>query len=72
MGGTLTSAATFHPVTVTEAAEQLGLSPRTLQEQIKRGRIKAVRHGPIWWITETEVERYRIESLGKPGRKAKT
>jgi excisionase family DNA binding protein len=57
-------------MTVTEAAASLGLSPRTLQEQIARGRIKAIRHGPIWWITEAEVERYRRESKGKPGRKA--
>lgn len=63
--------ATFTQVTVTEAAQALGLSPRTLQEQINRGRIKATRHGPIWWITESEVERYRRESLGKPGRKPK-
>lgn len=62
--------ATFPRMTVTEAAERLGLKPRTLQEQIARGRIKATRHGPIWWITEAEVERYRQESLGKPGRKA--
>jgi excisionase family DNA binding protein len=65
------ASATFRHVTVTEAAERLGLSPRTLQEQISRGRIKAVRHGPIWWITEAEVKRYRAESLGKPGRKAR-
>jgi excisionase family DNA binding protein len=64
------ASATFGRVTVTEAAERLGLRPRTLQEQIARGRIKAARHGPIWWITEAEVERYRRESLGKPGRKA--
>lgn len=64
--------ATFSSVTVTEAAERLGLSPRTLQEQIARGRMKATRHGPIWWITESEVERYRRESLGKPGRRQKT
>ena len=63
--------ATFPTVTVTEAAQALGLSPRTLQEQIARGRIKAVRHGPIWWITEAEVDRYRRESLGKPGRRHK-
>lgn len=56
-------------MTVTEAAEALGLTPRTLQEQIARGRIKAARHGPIWWITEAEVERYRAESLGRPGRR---
>lgn len=67
----MTSSATFPQVTVTEAAERLGLSSRTLQEQIKRGRIKAVRHGPIWWITEAEVERYRVDSLGKPGRRRK-
>ena len=62
------ASATFSTVTVTEAARALGLSPRTLQEQIARGRIKAVRHGPILGITEAEVERYRRESKGKPGR----
>jgi excisionase family DNA binding protein len=65
------TSATFPTVTVTEAAERLGVSPRTLQEQIKRGRLKAARHGPIWWITDAEVERYRRESVGKPGRKGK-
>ena len=64
--------ATFLSVTVTEAAERLNLSPRTLQEQIARGRLKATRHGPIWWITEAEVERYRRESKGKPGRRPKS
>jgi excisionase family DNA binding protein len=65
------TSATFPTVTVTEAAERLGVSPRTLQEQIKRGRLKATRHGPIWWITDSEVERYRRESVGKPGRRPK-
>lgn len=71
MTESIPTSATFPRMTVTEAAQRLSLSPRTLQEQIKRGRIKAVRHGPIWWITDGEVERYRRESLGKPGRRAK-
>lgn len=55
-------------LTVTEAASSLGLSRSTLLHQIKNGAIKATKVGPIWTITEREVERYRRESLGKRGR----
>ena len=55
-------------MTVTEAAAALGLWPATIRAQIKNGAIKATRIGPIWTITPREVERYRITSLGKPGR----
>ena len=55
-------------MTVTEAAESLGINRSTLLHQIKNGAIKATRVGPIWTITPREVERYRRESLGKRGR----
>lgn len=55
-------------LTVTEAAASLGVARSTLLHQIKNGAIKANRVGPLWVITEREVERYRAVSLGKRGR----
>lgn len=55
-------------LTVTEAAAALGLARSTLLKQIKNGAISARRVGPIYTVTEREVERYRRESLGKRGR----
>lgn len=60
-----------HPRTVTlkEAAERLAVTPDTLRQQINAGRLRAVKHGPIWWVTAAEVQRYESEQLGRPGRK---
>jgi excisionase family DNA binding protein len=55
-------------LTVTEAAASLGVNRSTLLHQIKNGAIKATKVGPIWVLTEREVERYRTVSLGKRGR----
>ena len=54
-------------MTLSEAAEALGLSRTTLDHQVKRGKLRAVKHGPIYWVTAAEVERYRRENLGKVG-----
>lgn len=57
-------------MTLGEAAALLELSPRTLRLQIQKGKLRAKKLGPrMWVVTEAEVERYRRESLGKPGRK---
>jgi excisionase family DNA binding protein len=56
------------PLTLIEAAGRLGLSPTTLRVQIRNGRLRAVKHGRDWWLTETEVERYRAASLGRRRR----
>ena len=58
-------------LTVTEAAASLGVSRSTLLHQIKNGALKATKVGPIWVVTEKEVERYRTTSLGKRGRSVK-
>jgi excisionase family DNA binding protein len=55
-------------ITLAEAAKRLGLSTSTLLTQVKRGRFKAERISTFYIVTEREVERYRAESLGKPGR----
>lgn len=52
-------------MTLQEAATILGLSKNTLQVQAKRGKLRAVKHGRDWWVTEAEVARYATEHKGK-------
>lgn len=51
-------------LTLAEAGDRLGLSPSTLRNQVKNGRLRATMIGKTWTVTEREVERYRRESLG--------
>jgi excisionase family DNA binding protein len=51
------------------AADELGLSPATLRQQIKGGRLLAIKLGREWLVTAEEVNRYRSHSLGRPGRR---
>lgn len=55
-------------MTLTEAAAQLGVTPDTLRQQIAAGKLKARKAGRDWTVTPREVERYRVESLGRVGR----
>jgi excisionase family DNA binding protein len=57
-------------VTVTEAAIELGVSPATIRGAIMRGSITAVQlHKRMNLIPRSEVERYRREHLGRPGKR---
>lgn len=58
-------------LTLTQAAERLGLSRHTLGTQTRKGVLSAWLMGGIFFVTATEVERYRREHLGKPGPKRK-
>jgi excisionase family DNA binding protein len=49
-------------LTLTEAAALLGVDPGTLRVQIHNGKLKARKVGPIWTVTEKEVERYAREN----------
>ena len=49
-------------LTLAEAARLLGVSPTTLRVQIRNGKLRARKVGPVWTVTEREVERYRRES----------
>jgi excisionase family DNA binding protein len=53
-------------LTVTEAAERLGLSRSTVLNQIRAGAIRSERIGRLWVISEDEVERYGREHRGRP------
>jgi hypothetical protein len=57
-------------LSLADAAEVLGISPATLRHQAAAGRLHGRVMGKTWITTVAEVERYRAESLGRPGRKA--
>ena len=49
-------------VTLAEAAQRLGIEHDTLRRQIRLGKLKARKLGPIWVVSEKEVERYAREN----------
>jgi excisionase family DNA binding protein len=55
-------------LTLTEAADQLGLAASTLRHQVQAGRLRARLVGKTYVVSGREVERYRREHLGRPGR----
>ncbi len=55
-------------LTLSEAAAQLGLAASTLRHQVQAGRLRARLVGKTYVVTAGEVERYRAEHLGRPGR----
>ena len=46
-------------MTLAEAAVILGVTAQTLKIQAQRGRLRATKHGRDWWVTPSEVERYK-------------
>jgi excisionase family DNA binding protein len=55
-------------VTLSEAADQLGVAPATLRHQIRNGSLDATKVGRDWDVAPDEVRRYAATSRGKPGR----
>lgn len=49
------------PMTTTDVAKSLGLSQKTVQNQIAAGVLRATKVGRDWHVTAREVERYRVE-----------
>ena len=52
-------------MTITEAAQALGLKPSTLRRQRQLGKLKAYRMGSEWFVQPAEVARYAAEHLRK-------
>lgn len=57
--------------TAAEAASELDLHPGTVRRQIANGRIRATKRGRDLWVTQTEIDRYRRDVLGKVGQYAR-
>jgi len=55
--------------TLAQAADELGVAPATLRQQIAAGRLRGHKVGPLWLVSARELERYRATSLGRPGRR---
>lgn len=53
------------PMTINEAAAQLEVSPSCLHTQARRGRLHARRIGRRWHVDQEEVDRYRVDLLGR-------
>jgi hypothetical protein len=49
-------------MTLVYAAQLLETTPDNLRGAIKRGSLKAEKHGRDWFVTLTEVERYGREN----------
>jgi len=56
-------------LTLAQAGALLGVSPATLRSQVRNGRLRAKLIGKTYVVPPREVERYRAESLGRPGRR---
>jgi excisionase family DNA binding protein len=41
-----------------EAAARISVSPRSIREWLRKGKIKGVKAGRLWRIRETELERF--------------
>ena len=50
-------------LTTHEAAERLGIKPRSVVALIRRGRLAAEKRGRDWFVEAAEVERYKSERL---------
>lgn len=57
-------------MTLAQAGDSLGLSPETLRSQIRFGKLKGRKFGPLWTVSRREVERYRKVSLRQPDETA--
>jgi excisionase family DNA binding protein len=59
--------------TTAEAASTLGITHEAVRNAIQRGALKARKVAPrLSMITADELERYRVENLGRVGRPRKS
>ncbi len=45
-------------MTTADAADRLGIKPRSVVQLIRRGLLAAEKRGRDYWLTDAEVERY--------------
>lgn len=49
-------------LTIAQAAERIGVSAGTLSNQVRRGKLRAIKPGTDWLVTEAEADRYAKEN----------
>lgn len=70
MVGAMNADPSIDLLSLADAADLLGRSQATLSNQVRLGRLAGIKIGRNWLVTRAEVERYRAETLGRPGKKA--
>jgi excisionase family DNA binding protein len=55
-------------LTLTQAAEKLGVTAATLRQQIHAGHLRGTKVGPIWTIDEEDFAAYWLYNHGRVGR----
>jgi excisionase family DNA binding protein len=55
-------------LTLAEAADILNLSPTTLRVQVRNGKLRAVKRGRDWHVSQQEVDRYAAENKREVSR----
>lgn len=55
-------------LTLTQAAQALGVTTATLRQQIHARQLKADKIGSMWVVDEAELARYQIHNHGQVGR----
>lgn len=53
-------------LTLRQAAAELGVDPGTLRVQAGKGVLRAKKVGPLWVVTQRELDRYRRRHLRPP------
>jgi excisionase family DNA binding protein len=60
-------------MTVTQAADTLGLAVSTVRTRLEHGVMQGLRvHARLWLIPRSEVERWRQLGKQRPGRKPRS
>lgn len=49
-------------LTPEEAADKLGIAPRTMREWLRRSKLPGVKLGRLWRVRETDLEAFIIKS----------
>lgn len=57
-------------LTARQVATDLGISERTVRDQLAAGVMRGIKPGRDWLVDSSEVDRYRREHLGQPGRRS--
>jgi excisionase family DNA binding protein len=57
-------------LTVPQAATRLNLSPQRVRVLLKQGRLRGSQFGPLWQVTEAEIERF--SKLTRPPHRPKS
>jgi excisionase family DNA binding protein len=58
-------------ITISEAAERIGVTRAALRQAIARGTLSAQKVGPLYLVSTIEVDAYKARTGGNKGRPRK-